>query len=481
MQNRILKRVKLSVIAAAVLFTFAAFYGFSTKYQRVGASASGPSPSHTGAPGEASCTACHNNFPVNSGTGNIVINGIPANYRTNQQIPVTVTINQTNAVVFGFQLTAIDSQGRKVGTFTLPPQTPAQLQIGQGIVDNQERDYVSHSVNGITPTQFDTKSWTFNFTTPAQRVGKIGFYVSGNAANSDSTTDGDYIYTNSKGALSGSAISNFDNDQKSDVAVYRPSTGVWYNLNSSNNSFQAIQFGISEDKIVPGDYDADGKSDLAVFRPSSGAWYIRRSSDGGVTSLQFGASGDIPVSGDYDGDLKSDVAVWRPSNGNWYILRSSNGSVDIRQFGISTDKIAQGDYDADGKTDLAVWRPSTGVWYVWKSSDNSFLFATFGSNGDKPVQGDYDGDGKTDFAVFRPSNSVFYLQQSTNGFTAIQWGFSTDKPAPADFDADGKTDITVYRPSTGTWYILKSSDNSFIAQSFGLAEDKPVPGGYIAE
>ncbi len=479
MQNRKLLKIKLTVIVCAGLLAILGFYGFTTKFQRVGASASGPTPSHTSAPGESNCTECHITFPVNSGTGNILITGIPKNYKPNQQFPVTVTVNQAQAVTFGFQLTAVDSQGRKAGTFSLPPQQPQELQIVQGIVNDQPRDYVEHNVNGVIPTQFDTKSWTFTFTAPARRVGKIGFYTAGNAANSDGVPDGDYIYTTSKATLSGTAISNFDGDGASDLAVYRPSTGVWYSLNSSNSGSQAVQFGISEDKIVPGDYDGDGKNDLVVWRPSTGVWYFLRSSDNGFSAVQFGSTGDIPVTGDYDGDLKNDIAVWRPSTGAWYILRSSNGSLDIRGFGISTDKVAQGDYDADGKTDLAVWRPSDGVWYVWKSSDNGFLFVGFGSNGDKPAQGDYDGDGKTDFAVFRPSNSVWYILQSTNGFKATQWGISTDKPVPADYDGDGKTDLAVYR--NGAWYVLRSSDNSFLALSFGLADDKPVPAGYISE
>ena len=252
MHNQILVKIKLTVIAVAAFLAVIVFYGYSPKFQKVSASVFGPTPSHTSAPGETNCTACHGSFPVNSGTGNIRISGIPANYKPNQQIPVTVTLNQTDAVVYGFQLTAVDPQGRKVGTFTLPAQSPTQLQIVEGIVNNQPRDYVQHNSNGTIPTQFDTKSWTFTFTAPAQRVGKIGFYAAGNAANSDGGPDGDYIYTTSKATLSGTAISNFDGDTASDVAVYRPSTGIWYSLNSSNSASRAIQFGISEDKIAAG-------------------------------------------------------------------------------------------------------------------------------------------------------------------------------------------------------------------------------------
>ena len=445
---------------------------------RVSASAQGPTPSHTNAPNEANCTACHTDFVVNSGTGNVTITGIPANYLPNQVVSITARTSQADAVIYGFQLTAVDSTGATVGTFSLAPQTPQQLQVVDGIVNGITRRYVQHTVDGIIPTMFGSKSWTFTWTAPSQRKGKVGFYMAGNAANSDGGTSGDYIYTTSAASLSGSAISNFDNDGKSDVAVYRPSTGVWYALNSTNGNFQAVQFGIAEDRIAPGDYDGDGKTDRALWRPSTGVWYVEKSS-GGHIIVQFGSTGDVPVAGDYDGDLKTDIAIWRPSTGVWYIMRSSNGSFDIRQFGIATDKTAQGDFDADGKTDLAVWRPSTGVWYIWRSSDSGFSIFAFGLNGDLPVQGDYDSDGKTDAAVFRPSNTVWYMNRSTLGFTSVQFGAATDKPVPADFDGDGKTDVAVFRD--GVWYVLRSSDNGVTIVSFGSVGDVPIPAGYISQ
>ena len=470
--------VKLSVIFIGAVLAIFGFQKFSVKYEKVSASVNGPSASHTNAPGEDNCTSCHSDFAVNSGTGGVTLSGVPANYLPNQQIPLTITTSQADSVIYGFQMTAIDSQGRRIGTYTIPPQTPAQIKTVNGIVGGNMRTYIEHTSEGVIPTMFGSKTWNFTWNAPAQRAGKISFYVAGNASNSDGVTSGDYIYTNAKATLSGSAISNFDADGTSDVAVFRPSTGVWYALNSTNGNAQIIPFGSNGDKIVPGDYDGDGKSDFAVFRPSTGVWYVQKST-GGYIILQFGINGDIPVSGDYDGDLKSDIAVWRPSTGVWYIFRSSDNGYDIRSFGLSTDKVAQGDFDADGKTDIAVWRPSSGVWYIWRSSDNNFSIFAFGSPGDKPAQGDYDGDGKCDAAVFRPTGSVWHLLQSRDGYTSLQFGISTDKPAPADFDGDGKTDVAVFR--NGVWYAFKSSDNNVIITSFGIAGDIPVSSGYIAE
>jgi hypothetical protein len=128
---------------------------------------------------------------------------------------------------------------------------------------------------------------------------------------------------------------DFDNDGKTDLAVFRPSDSIWYVLNSSNSAYTTQSWGLSTDNVVPGDYDGDGKTDYAVWRPSSGTWFVLRSSDGVVASQQWGQGslGDITVPGDYDGDGKTDYAVWRPSSGTWFVLRSSDGVVVSQQWG----------------------------------------------------------------------------------------------------------------------------------------------------
>lgn len=470
--------LNLAAIAAAVLLFAVSRSGVSPDFQKAAASASGPSPSYTNAPGETNCTACHTSFPVNSGGGSVTINGLPANYKPGQQIPLTVTVSQSDGVIFGFQMTVLDRLGRPAGVFNLPGGSPPTMQIVNGLVGGIQRNYIEHTIDGVTPTQFGSKSWTFNWTAPARRVGKIDFYAAGNAADSSGTTSGDRIYTQSRATLSGTAISSFDGDGLSETAIYRPSNGSWWSLNSTDGGVQAVAFGLAGDKIAPGDYDGDGKTDRAVFRPSDATWYLLQST-AGFGAVRFGLNGDLPVSGDYDGDLKSDIAVYRPSTGVWYILQSSGGFA-AAQFGTTGDRTAQGDYDGDGKTDIAVYRPATGVWYILKSTGGFDVFQ-FGLNGDQPVPADYDGDGRTDVAVFRPSDSTWYLLTSSNGFQAARFGLSTDKPAPADFDGDGKADIAVFRPSTGVWYIIRSSDQAFSIIPFGTSGDIPVQAGYIAE
>ena len=129
---------------------------------------------------------------------------------------------------------------------------------------------------------------------------------------------------------------DFDGDGRTDLAIFRPASGEWWYLKSSNGGNAAVTFGQSTDKIVPGNYTGDGKSDFAFYRPSTGSWFILRSEDFSFYSFPFGTTTDIPAPGDYDGDGRTDAAVFRPSNSTWFVNRSSS-TVLIQQFGTAGD------------------------------------------------------------------------------------------------------------------------------------------------
>ena len=264
-------------------------------------------------------------------------------------------------------------------------------------------------------------------------------------------------------------VADFDGDAKTDIGVYRPSTGVSY-LRRTTAGDTSTQFGATGDVPVPGDYDGDAKTDIAIFRPSTNVWYLRRST-AGDTSTQFGAANDVVVPADYDGDGKTDVAVFRPSTGVWYLRRSALGDTST-QFGATGDVPVPGDYDGDAKADVAIFRPSTNVWYLRRSSlgDTS---TQFGAANDVPVPGDYDGDAKTDVGVFRPSTGVWYLRRSNLGDTSTQFGATGDMPQPGDYDGDAKTDVAIYRPGTNVWYLRRSTAGD-TSTSFGAAGDIPL-------
>jgi glucose/arabinose dehydrogenase len=276
----------------------------------------------------------------------------------------------------------------------------------------------------------------------------------------------------------GKASADFDGDLKTDLSVFRPSSGVWYINNSSNGSYRIQNFGLTGDIPVPEDYDGDNVTDIGVYRNSY--WYTLRSSNNTVYTFSTGGAGEFPVPGDYDGDSKADYAVIRGGD-RWDLVLTSrgDGTGSIYNFGTSGDIPVVGDYDGDGKSDIAIFRPSTGYWWYWPSSTfptPNFVAVRWGQAGDVPTPGDFDGDGKGDFAVFRPSDGLWYISQSSSGTVQyVRWGVDGDVPAVGDYAGDGKDDVAIYRPSSGVWYVVRSTNGTYFATPFGIAEDLPVP------
>ncbi|MEW6207233.1 MAG: choice-of-anchor V domain-containing protein [Acidobacteriota bacterium] len=158
------------------------------------ASASGPDARYTGAPGDiGNCVNCHDSFEnANVGPGSVTITNAPAVYTPGQQYTLTVTVQQGGQSRFGFQLTAVDSNGDRAGTLA-PVSSDSQLNALTGTGDRQ---YIQHSSTGTSPTSSGRRIWQIRWTAPSTDVGTVTFYVAGNAANNNGTNQGDYIYTN---------------------------------------------------------------------------------------------------------------------------------------------------------------------------------------------------------------------------------------------------------------------------------------------
>ena len=151
-------------------------------------------------------------------------------------------------------------------------------------------------------------------------------------------------------------VGDFDGDHITDFVIVRPdkaneSNLIWYVLGSNFNYGFAylVRWGIPGDIPVPGDYDGNGKTDIAIYRPSTGLWAIIPSEiQHSVSTSRFGflwgTAGDIPQPADYDGDLKTDVAVFRPSENVWYLRNSATNTATITPFGTTGDIPASAPY-----------------------------------------------------------------------------------------------------------------------------------------
>jgi FG-GAP-like repeat len=469
-----MKRIK---ILCLLFFIGLAFVGLTKKnyfVYRAVASSTGPPAAVSGAPGEATCLACH--FSPKPGVGTFTITA-PANYTPGQtyQIVVRHMTSDTTRRRWGFELTSLAGT-TAAGSF-------ANASTNTQIVSGNGRSYIEHTSAGTFAGQMGGSVWTFNWTAPATNVGAVTFYAAGNQSNNDGTADGDFIFTANATTQPGTTpapepvVFDFDGDSKTDISIFRPAPGEWWYQKSSNGGNAAFQFGTSTDVLTPADFTGDGKTDIAFFRPSTGEWFVLRSEDNSFFSFPFGTTGDIPAPGDFDGDGKTDATVFRPSTTTWFTSQSTGGTL-IQTFGQNGDLPVVADYDNDNKADIAIFRPTGGEWWLLRSQAGLIAFQ-FGAGTDKAAPGDYTGDGKADVALFRPSTGEwFVLRSEDNSFFSFPFGANGDVPAPGDYDGDGKFDAAVFRPSNTTWFVQRTTAGTLI-QGFGQTGDVPVPSAFV--
>lgn len=199
-------------------------------------------------------------------------------------------------------------------------------------------------------------------------------------------------------------VGDYDGDDKADVAVFRcpgflePAGQCYFFYRGTNNNpggqitYVPWGFGVDGDFFpYVGDFDGDDKNDFCLQRshpttPANGQFILLKSNGLTTEFIDWGFSDDFIVPGDYDGDRKTDFCVRRsndPSVGvrTFYIL-TRTGATSAFVWSAAGDASAPGDYDGDGKTDIAVWRGSTtpgftGFW-VLNSSNGAASFTPWG-------------------------------------------------------------------------------------------------------
>ena len=147
--------------------------------------------SHSGAPGEVSCTGCHSGSS-NSGLGSInyLIGNGTTNYSPNELYTIQFSMEEEDVNQFGFQTVALKtSDNSNAGTFSLVDEENTRLMSGMG------RTYVGHTVCGADADPEGFQQWIFNWLAPDSDVGDVKFYLSSLATNHNHSTTGDHTYT----------------------------------------------------------------------------------------------------------------------------------------------------------------------------------------------------------------------------------------------------------------------------------------------
>lgn len=161
----------------------------------------GPVPKMTGGFGEGTCTSCHRSEPLNEGRlrgGVFQIMGVPKTFVSGESYLMSVVIGQPGQSRWGFELTVrFAGSGMQAGRL-VPSDAMTQVKDADGI------QYIEHTADGSRAGTSDgTVEFHFTWIAPDPSGGQVFFNAAGNAANSNNSPAGDYIYT--AGSWSGEA------------------------------------------------------------------------------------------------------------------------------------------------------------------------------------------------------------------------------------------------------------------------------------
>ena len=169
------------------LWTALALFGGA---DRALASAFGPSDNFCGnPPGFLNCTICHNDYPANSGDGDLTLEGLPASFVAGNSYDLLVRIYDPGQMRWGFELTVLNALNQQAGTLVVLDPIRTQLSDHPGTIP----DFLKHTFNG---TEWHTPdgpvTWPFRWVSP--NVPSVTFYFAGNGADGTEDPGNDYIY-----------------------------------------------------------------------------------------------------------------------------------------------------------------------------------------------------------------------------------------------------------------------------------------------
>jgi hypothetical protein len=309
--------------------------------------------------------------------------------------------------------------------------------------------------------------------------GRGGVYLTGDAGPGLQTTPGAFQGT-SPGGSNDAFVVKISSTFPDTIGVLHSSAfrGLQFQLRNSTTAgpFDLFDnFGQAGDQALAGDWDGDGVDNVGVFRPSTAQFLLRQPTRVPPTNIlvtltrtiNFGLTGDKAVVGDWNGDGIDTPGVFR--NGQFLLTNglNTNGSTPptdlIFNFGPAAASPVAGDWNGDGVDTIGTF--NAGSWALRNSNsagaaDITVLLGT--AAGSLPVVGDWNGDGVDTIGVLATANffgaTTFALNNvnaNTTGIFDILAAFGADGDVPIAGDWDGKPantppDSGVNNPAEGS-------------------------------
>lgn len=194
-----LKKFTLSLVFVSTLVIV-----YDANYNYAHTNGSGAPSGRTGSPGDnATCNtgSCHPSTLPTDQVATITSDVPVSGYVPGTTYNITATASKAGVSEFGFQLSPQNVSGTKLGEFVTPlPAGTKFANPNTGLANK----YVTHTGSGTAGT--DTKTWTVQWTAPAQGTGTVTFYGAFNFTNSNNNTSGDIIKTTSLDIVENTSI-----------------------------------------------------------------------------------------------------------------------------------------------------------------------------------------------------------------------------------------------------------------------------------
>lgn len=143
---------------------------------------SGQPGQFSGSPGDggSNCTACH--APGSNYGGTPALTSVPTFYNAGQNYDLNLAINGSSVSKFGFNITAEDVNGVKIGSWT--------ANSANGTRSRSDGSGLTHTSGGSS-----SNNWNIRWTAPATNQGPVTFYYSTMQANGANGNRNDHTVT----------------------------------------------------------------------------------------------------------------------------------------------------------------------------------------------------------------------------------------------------------------------------------------------
>ncbi len=213
--------VSLAFIATLVIV-------YDANYNNAHTNGSGAPAGRTNSPGDGGLTCNDNCHTGPSPTDHVVTitSDVPVDgYIPGTTYTITSTATKSGISEFGFEISPQNSSGTKLGSFVTP--LPAGTQFASPNPGGANK-YVTHTNTGTAGS--GTKTWSVQWTAPAQGTGPVTFYGAFNFTNSNNNNGGDVIETTSLAIPENTSIGIGETNAETPLTVFPNPAGEQFTL-----------------------------------------------------------------------------------------------------------------------------------------------------------------------------------------------------------------------------------------------------------